>query len=53
MLSLYDDYTIPGKTGLPLCELHGHHLELKEEVVRDNEIADKSFSDHFEIYKLW
>jgi hypothetical protein len=45
MFSLYDNYPIPGKTGLPLCKLHGQQLELKETVVRDNEATGKS---HFE-----
>jgi hypothetical protein len=36
MFSLYD-YPIPGKDGLPLCELHGTQLESKEveEAVRE------------------
>jgi hypothetical protein len=46
MFSLYDNYPTPGKTGLTLCELHGHHLELKEAVVRDNEATEKSTLDH-------
>ena len=32
MFSLYD-YPIVGKAGLPLCELHGNQLELKEVVL--------------------
>ena len=36
MFSLYD-YPIPGKGGLPLCELHGQQLESKEVVLYDKE----------------
>jgi hypothetical protein len=46
MFSLYDNYPIPGKTGLLLCELHGQQLELKETVVRDNETNEKSHLYH-------
>jgi len=46
MFSLYDDYPTLGKSGLPLSELHGLHLEMKEAVARDNEATEKSPPDH-------
>ena len=52
MFSLYDNYPTPGKTGLPLCELHGQQLELKETVVRDNEATEKSPPDHCWVCKM-
>ena len=39
MFSLYD-YPILGKRGLPLCEKHGHQLEMKEVVVYDKEATE-------------
>jgi hypothetical protein len=52
MFSLYDNYPISGKTGLPLCEMHGRELELKEAVVRDYEATEKSPPDHCWVCKL-
>lgn len=36
MFSLYE-YPVIGKVGLPLCELHGYQLELKEVVLCEEE----------------
>jgi hypothetical protein len=52
MFSLYDDYPTPGKTGLPLSELHGKDLKLKETIVCDNEATEKSPPDHCWVCKL-
>ena len=38
MFSLYD-YPIPGKDGLPLCELHSKKFEMKEVVIIDSEAS--------------
>jgi len=40
------DYPVPGKAGLPLCELHGKQLELKEVVLYDKEATDLAPPDH-------
>jgi hypothetical protein len=45
MFSLYK-YPIVGKTGLPLCELHGNQLELKEVALYDEEASHLSPPDH-------
>ncbi len=45
MFSLYD-YPVSGKDGLPLCELHGRQLELKEVVLYDNDASEKYPPDH-------
>ena len=37
---------IPGKDGLPLCELHGNQLEVKEVVLFDQEATEASAPDH-------
>jgi hypothetical protein len=36
MFSLYD-YPVPDKDGLPLCQQHGHQLEMKEVALFDKE----------------
>ena len=41
MFSL-DDYPIPGKDGVPLCEQHGRQLEMKEVVLYDEVATEKS-----------
>jgi hypothetical protein len=46
MFSLYGDNPTPGKSGLPLCYLHGRHIDLKEAVLRDNESTKKSPHDY-------
>ena len=43
MFSLYDDYPIPGKTELPLCDLYGQVIEVKETVVRERMKLRKKF----------
>ncbi len=45
MFSLYD-YPIANKSGLPLCQLHGRQLELKEVVVLDQVATKKAPPDH-------
>jgi hypothetical protein len=45
MFSL-NDYPIPGKDGLPLCEQHGRQLELKEVVLYDEIATEKSPPGH-------
>ena len=45
MFSLYA-YPIPDKRGLPLCQDHGHQLELKEVVMYDLEATLVSPPDH-------
>jgi hypothetical protein len=45
MVSLYK-YPIIGKAGLPLCELHGNKLELKEVVLYDEEAAHLALPYH-------
>ena len=45
MFSLYA-YPIPGKRGLPLCPEHGRQLELKEEVIYNEEATLVSPPDH-------
>jgi len=40
------DYPIDGKDGLPLCEKHGRHLEMKEVVVYDEEATELDAPDH-------
>ncbi len=45
MFSL-DDYPIPGKDGVPLCEQHGRQLEMKEVVLYDEEATEASPPDH-------
>jgi hypothetical protein len=37
MFSDFYAYSLPGKTGLPLCQEHGRQLELKEVVLLDEE----------------
>jgi hypothetical protein len=39
-------YPIQGKDGLPLCELHGRQLEMKEVVVCDWEATEIDRPDH-------
>jgi hypothetical protein len=43
MFSLYD---IHGKRGIPLCQEHGHQLEMKEVVVIDSQATSKQPPDH-------
>jgi len=50
MFSLYN-YPIPGKDGLPLCELHGKQLEMKEVVVYDEEATSIASPDNCWICK--
>jgi hypothetical protein len=45
MFSLYE-YTIIGKVGLPLYELHGNQLVLKEVVFYDEEATHLSLPDY-------
>jgi hypothetical protein len=45
MFSLYE-YPINGKAGLPLCELHGNQLEVKEVVLYDKEATQLAPPDH-------
>jgi len=45
MFSLYD-YPIPGKKGLPLCQVHGKQLEMKEVVVLDKTSTELALPDH-------
>ena len=45
MFSLYD-YPIPGKNGLPLCDKHGNHLEMKEVVLYDQDATEAFPPDH-------
>jgi hypothetical protein len=45
MFSLYE-YPIIAKAGLPLCELHGNQLELKEVVLYDEEATLLAPTDH-------
>jgi hypothetical protein len=45
MFSLYK-YPIIVKAGLPLCELHGNKLELKEVVLYDEEATIFALPDH-------
>ena len=45
MFSLYD-YPIANKTGLPLCQLHGRQLELKEVVLLDKVATKLVPPDH-------
>jgi hypothetical protein len=45
MFSLYK-YPITGKDGVPLYELHGHQLELKEVVIFDREATEAFPPDH-------
>jgi hypothetical protein len=40
------EYPIQGKAGLPLCELHGGQLEMKEVVVFDREATEINPPDH-------
>jgi hypothetical protein len=40
------EYPIPGKDGLPLCELHGRQLELKEVILFDQDATKLSPPDH-------
>jgi hypothetical protein len=46
MFSLYD-CPIIGKAGLPLCELHGNQLVLKEVVFYDEEATHLSLPDYY------
>jgi hypothetical protein len=39
-------FPIPGKHGIPLCELHGNQLELKEVVLYDEEASLMAPPDH-------
>jgi hypothetical protein len=45
IFSLYE-YPIIGKAGLPLCELHGYQLELKEVVLYDEEATLLTSPNH-------
>lgn len=40
------EYPIPGKDGLPLCELHDRQLELKEVVLIGQEATELTPPDH-------
>jgi len=45
MFSMYD-YPIPGKDDLPLCEVHGRQIELKEVVLFDKAATEASPPNH-------
>jgi hypothetical protein len=42
----FDDYSITGKRGLPLCQEHGKQLEMKEVVVLDQIATEMAPPDH-------
>jgi len=50
MFSL-DDYPIPGKRGLPLCEKYGRQLEMNETAIYDKELTQTNPPDHCWICK--
>ena len=42
----FGEYPIMGKDGIPLCDIHGRQLELKEVVIYDREATEINPPDH-------